>query len=212
MIYLVRHGESVANIEGLYQGQTYDTNLSDLGKEQVKQISGYFQKIVQDGAKIDDIWVSPLTRTKETALPISSSLHIPYKLEPLLLEADHGVWSGKGKDWVCDNYMGFCEIWWNTPSKAEFPEGEKFVEVVERAKELVAKLPKDKNIILVSHDNTIRAILSVAENRDIDKMWDYPLENACICVLEEKNDGYDLKEIIVEHLNGLRSDVAHQVR
>ena len=33
-IYLVRHAESLANAQGIYQGQTYDTPLSNLGKKQ----------------------------------------------------------------------------------------------------------------------------------------------------------------------------------
>ncbi|MEK9143344.1 MAG: histidine phosphatase family protein, partial [Patescibacteria group bacterium] len=30
-IYLIRHAESIANAQGIYQGQTYDTELSVRG-------------------------------------------------------------------------------------------------------------------------------------------------------------------------------------
>lgn len=212
MIYLVRHGESIANIEEVYQGQTYDTDLSPKGKDQVASVARYFKELQNENQEFDEIWVSPLTRTKQTAQPISTALGVPYKVEPLLLETDHGVWAGKGKDWVCDNYMPFCEIWWNKPSQADFPKGEKFTQVVKRAREVLEKADPNKDYIFVSHDNTIRAILSVAQDRDVDKMWDYPLENACISVLEFKDGKYDLKEIIVEHLNGIRSDLAQQLQ
>lgn len=207
MIYLVRHGESAANTEGKYQGQTYDTHLSALGKRQVQLIANYFKD-----KKIDEIWVSPLTRTKETAQAISIAVSLPYRLEPLLLETDHGEWAGKEKKWVKRHYPEFSKIWQERPGEADFPGGERFADVVERARKVLERHPDgEKNVIMVSHDNTIRAILSVAERRDINKMWDYPMENASIAVLSKKGDFYDLEEIIISHLGQLRSDVAEQV-
>ena len=41
-IYLIRHGESIANTLSIYQGQTYDTDLSPLGNRQVYALHDYF--------------------------------------------------------------------------------------------------------------------------------------------------------------------------
>lgn len=206
MIYLVRHGESTANAEGKYQGQTYDTHLSAFGKKQVKKIASYFKD-----KKVADVYVSPLTRTKETAQIVSSAVGKPYQLEPLLLETDHGDWAGKEKEWIFKHYPEFVETWQNNPKHVSFPNGEDFLDVVERAKDVLKAHPgRDRDIVFISHDNTIRAILSVAEGREINKMWDYPLENASISILTPHDDRYELREVVVEHLNGLRSEVDTQ--
>jgi len=61
-IIVVRHAESVANTEGIYQGQTYDTDLSELGKKQTKALANRLNDL-----ELRKIITSPLKRTYKTA-------------------------------------------------------------------------------------------------------------------------------------------------
>ena len=65
---------------------------------------------------------------------------------------------------------------------------------------------------IVTHDNILRAMISLINNTDIDKMWEIPLETAALNFFEvnkvnQKNLFRVLKLNDVEHLAGLRNDV-----
>ena len=64
-IYLVRHGESIANAKGIHQGQKIDTSLSKKGLEQAKKIA---ERLKDENFEI--IYSSDLKRAYETAKEI----------------------------------------------------------------------------------------------------------------------------------------------
>lgn len=68
-IYLIRHAESIANTQGKYQGQTYDTPLSPLGEMQSQALRNRFV-----GTRFDQVFSSPLKRTTQTAMAISQNV------------------------------------------------------------------------------------------------------------------------------------------
>ena len=62
MIYFLRHGESKANVEGLFAGQREDSPLSETGVAQAEKAA---QELCSK--KIDRIIASRLIRTRQTA-------------------------------------------------------------------------------------------------------------------------------------------------
>lgn len=62
-LYLIRHGETVDNVAGLYAG-VRDSALTVHGVEQANRLGNYF---AQNGVKISHIFASPLTRAFKTA-------------------------------------------------------------------------------------------------------------------------------------------------
>ena len=88
-LFLVRHGQSQANLGRRYTGQ-FDTPLTDLGKEQAAALQPILGKY-----KFDKVYSSDLQRTRDTcanALPGAEC-----ELLPLLREYDVG--SIVGKTW-----------------------------------------------------------------------------------------------------------------
>ena len=65
-IYLVRHGESIANAKGIHQGQKIDTSLNKKGLEQAKKIA---ERLKDENFEI--IYSSDLKRAYETAREIA---------------------------------------------------------------------------------------------------------------------------------------------
>lgn len=61
-IYLVRHGETTANREGIIQGQT-DTKLNELGVKQASLVAGALKAVTFDLA-----FSSDLSRASEVSL------------------------------------------------------------------------------------------------------------------------------------------------
>ena len=61
ILYAVRHGESIWNIEGRLTGWT-DVALTDLGRDQARALRPILQE-----HRFDSVWSSPLIRAYETA-------------------------------------------------------------------------------------------------------------------------------------------------
>ena len=93
-ITFLRHGESVGNANGYFQGQS-DYPLNKTGKAQVHSL---VERWKEDEADFDLIIASPLSRARQTAELIASSFHIALELEDLWMERDNGYLAGLTHD------------------------------------------------------------------------------------------------------------------
>ncbi|MBR1948829.1 MAG: histidine phosphatase family protein [Alphaproteobacteria bacterium] len=87
--YIFRHGESTYNIAGKIQGQTNDSELTDLGKEQAENIG---KKLKNKGVEI--IVTSPLFRAVQTAELVNRSIEKNIVEDNRFTEVDVGVVEG----------------------------------------------------------------------------------------------------------------------
>ena len=86
----LRHGESVGNAESRWQGQS-DYPLTGKGKAQALALA---ERWKSEGAKFDLVISSPLTRAKETAEIIASTLGVTLEFDPIWLERNIGEMEG----------------------------------------------------------------------------------------------------------------------
>ncbi|MFC1936538.1 histidine phosphatase family protein [Chloroflexota bacterium] len=93
-ITFLRHGESVGNADGYFQGQ-HDFVLTDQGRKQADLLAHRWQK---EGAKFDLVISSPLARAKETAEIISEKLGVKLEYDPIWMERDNGILAGVHRD------------------------------------------------------------------------------------------------------------------
>ena len=70
-IYLVRHGETTADVEDRYGGD-YDDHLTEKGTKQAKDLAK-----VLSGKGIELIYHSPKIRAVETAQIVAAELKVP---------------------------------------------------------------------------------------------------------------------------------------
>jgi len=165
-LILVRHGESEWNAKGMWTG-LIDIQLSEKGKQESRLAARALKDI-----KIDIAYTSPLIRAKQTLDEIISVLNYP-KLETIenkaLSERDYGELTGKNK-WEIEKEVGeemFLKIrrGWNTPIK----NGETLKDVYNRVisyyqSEVLPKLKIGKNVLIVAHGNSLRALVKYLEN------------------------------------------------
>lgn len=101
-LYLVRHGETVANKAHILQGQT-DGELNDTGRRQAGEVR---KKL--NGTEIDVYVASDLQRAVETCKIIAGQEYDNLVTTPLLRERDWGSFTGKyipdleGQTWPDD--------------------------------------------------------------------------------------------------------------
>ena len=111
-LVLVRHGLSSFNAEGMIQGRTDDSLLTDTGYEQATKAGKAVSKI-----NFDSIYSSPLVRAAETAKTIRKSLKKDTDIifDKNLLEVDLSEWSGLKNDEIKNKFPENYPIWKNDP-------------------------------------------------------------------------------------------------
>jgi 2,3-bisphosphoglycerate-dependent phosphoglycerate mutase len=97
---LLRHGQSVGNAEGYYQGQS-DFPLNDTGIQQAQALARRWQV---EGVAFDQIISSPLARAHQTALILAETLGGKVELEPDWMERNNGRLAGMRPEQAAELY------------------------------------------------------------------------------------------------------------
>lgn len=172
-LYLVRHGESEANRDGIIQGH-YDSNLSELGVAQAKKIGKRLQNY-----NFDLVYSSDLKRAIKTANEILKYHDNELNLDKQLREIHRGDWTGKKRSEIPIEKIDFSDF-----ENHRFPNGESPKEHRERVKKFFENNKeefKDKSILIVSHGGTTKKILSYMLDLDIEKTHNkFRTKNTCL--------------------------------
>jgi 2,3-bisphosphoglycerate-dependent phosphoglycerate mutase len=167
-LILIRHGKSEYNKLGLWTGWT-DVSLIEEGLEEARLAGDAIKDIA-----LDMVHVSNLKRTHETWREIQRVIgrdDLSVKESEALKERSYGIHTGKNK-WDVKKEIGeeaFRKIrrGWNVP----IPEGETMKDVHDRAvpyykAHILPELRAGKNVLIVGHGNTLRALVKYLERMD----------------------------------------------
>ena len=88
--FFVRRGQTEWNVEDKICGST-DSPLTELGRQQAKEAG---EKILSGKIKVDEIFYSPLSRARDTALIISEITGITACEDSCLFRQNFGKWDG----------------------------------------------------------------------------------------------------------------------
>lgn len=91
ILTLVRHGETSANLAGVWHGST-DAPLTERGREQALRVARFLHESFGDASAV---YSSPLLRARETAGAIASLLGLELRVDADLSEYHLGSWEGK---------------------------------------------------------------------------------------------------------------------
>ena len=203
--YLIRHGRTVWNDQGLMQG----SGNSDLTEGGVKgaQLTG---KALADVPFVA-AYSSCLQRTIDTANHILSERDIPLFQHNGLNEHAFGSW--EGQDIAIIRELDEFRIMQEDPAnyKAESNGGETWGELAERAMKAIhdiAKIHDNGNILVVSHGHTIRLLMGLFNGATWQTHREEgnsePMRNTSISIVRYIQNGNDV-QFIIEKCN----DVAH---
>lgn len=195
-LILLRHGQSIWNLENLFTGWT-DVGLTEKGEEEART-SG--RLMVEEGLKPDVMHTSVLTRATETAdlaLEEAGWTDIPTKRSWRLNERHYGALQGLNKKETAEEHGDEQVLMWRRsydirppaldpsderhPSHderytdvdpADLPATECLKDVVERMlpywhDEIAPDLKEGKTVLVVAHGNSLRALV-----KHLDKIPD----------------------------------------
>ena len=182
-IFLVRHGETNFNIEGIVQGRLIDSDLNDTGVKQSKLLCQLFF-----GKKIDHIYLSTLKRTYQTMEPLINN-GIPFSCEKDLDEFCFGTIEGTPIfDEQGNSILKKVLIEWkNGDYQKRFEGGESPVEAIERVKNGFNKIfakNNEKQIIVCLHQRILRIVMCYLLRKPLSEMDKYPHHNTGISIVD----------------------------
>lgn len=171
--YLLRHGESLKNVEG-FQSSWPEKIRVPLTRKGIKQIKEVALKL--ENKNIDYIFNSDLLRTKQTADIIGKKLRIKPKDDKRLREIGLGEFNGKslkeyGKYWNMGQNITPMEHY-SRRFTVSPPGGENYIEIEKRLINFLKETEKKykaKNILIISHGRTLSLFEKVIYKHSIKK-------------------------------------------
>lgn len=146
-IYLLRHGQTLWNAAGRFQGQL-NSPLSETGREQASAMGQILAREISNPTAYA-MHVSPLGRTLETGELIKN--HFPFSADrqPRLMEIDFGDWSGMSHYEISQEYPDLLTGHDGQSWQFFAPGGESLADMQARAQLWLASL--SGSTIAVSH-------------------------------------------------------------
>lgn len=184
--YLIRHGESTANRDGLYAGQT-DVPLTEGGCRQAYALAERFANV-----HLDLIVASDRQRSLTTARILADRRATQVKVDPRLRECHFGLWEGLSYDAVVSRWHDAFREWWNGGEETAPPGGESWRDLYQRTvtawEEYLQQL-RTGTIALITHKGPILAILSRVLEIDRHRVLRLHIASASVTVVDYYDEG-----------------------
>ena len=176
-IHLVRHGETVMNVQVRFRGLA-DVPLNDRGRMQAAEVAEHLSTV-----GISAVYTSPLGRAREVADEIvrASGTAEAVSLD-LLANLDYGEWEGLTREECAERDAAAYELYAHDPENAYCPGGETLASAADRVmaglREIGRRHPGE-SVAAVSHGVMLRlAILRVLGARGGDWQFAIPMGSA----------------------------------
>lgn len=188
---LIRHGQSEYNALGLWTGLT-DVPLNEEGLAEAQRAADALRDV-----RLDVGFTSALKRAQETMdeiLRCLGRMDLPVISHPALNERDYGDLTGKNKWQVRDEYGEEQWLKWRRSWDYPVPGGETLKDVHARVVPyfqavIVPELRAGRNVIVVAHGNSLRALLKHLENISDEVIPTVELGTAEVYLYEVDGEG-----------------------
>jgi broad specificity phosphatase PhoE len=194
-IYLIRHGETLANREFRYIGSRDDA-LSAVGEVQATQLASALTTL-----PIAAVYSSPLQRARRTATAIAGPHQLAVQETPELRECSFGAWEGLSRAEVLTQDAAHLHAWEKDATTAP-PDGESFAAMQQRVCTFVEQLAEQhagEAIVLVSHVGPIKVLLAAAIEAPLSAAFRIFLDPATISVVDWQPGGHALVRLVNSH-------------
>jgi len=167
-ILLARHGETVFNVEGRWQGQS-DSPLTERGRAQARELA---RALVSEA--IAAVYSSDLGRASETASVVAAAHGLPVVTDTRLREVHVGEWTGLGRAEIDAAFPNGLKQWATTPAQYVIAGGEPIGVAQLRALEFFGKRlhqHSGETVVVISHGAISQAILVHAMGGTVQDLW-----------------------------------------
>ena len=193
MIIFLRHAQAENNAKRILAGRTEGIHLTKTGIEQAERIAKYLKPL-----DISAIYSSPIERASHTAEIVAKNNSLDHNLDDRLTEIDMGKFTRMNYDDMFAKYGNiFLKFYENDPVIAEH-EVETYLHVQRRVLDMVdhvVKKHKNENVILVTHMDPIKSILSTVMDLKPKALFELIIANASLTIIKEQDGKFSLSAI-----------------
>lgn len=180
-LYIIRHGETDLNRQGIVQGNGVDSELNAVGRKQAHLFYQYYNNI-----HFDYIVTSNLKRTHQTVEPfVLRGTHKDWIKLHELNEISWGVHEGKkGDETQHESYKKLMNDWESGVYDTKIEGGESAAELHQRVHKAIEFLTQPqyqgKNILLCTHGRTLLCMLTILNKHPLSMMNSFKHQNTCL--------------------------------
>ena len=195
MIIFLRHGQAENNVKRILAGRTDGIPLTKTGIKQAERIAEYLKPL-----DISAIYSSPIERASHTAKIVAENNSMDCELDDRITEIDMGRFTLMNYDDMFARYGNvFLKFYENNPIIAEH-KVETFSHVRKRILDIVDYVIKkhgNQNVVLVTHMDPIKSILSVVMDLNPKTLFELVIANASLTIIKEQDRKLSLSAINV---------------
>lgn len=191
-LYIIRHGETELNKQGIVQGRGINSDLNDTGRAQAEAFYAKYKDVA-----FDKVYTSELKRTHQTVKGFIDA-GLPWTQLSGLDELAWGTWEGQPND---ENAMAafksIMEKWTSGDYDARFEGGESPADVIVRQKqalEVIRSAKDEKTVLICMHGRAMRLFLCLLTGRPLSEMTEFPHLNTTLYKVEMTGDQYVITE------------------
>ncbi|MCH8914300.1 MAG: histidine phosphatase family protein [Thaumarchaeota archaeon] len=189
-IIFLRHGQAKNNTERILAGRTEGVPLTDTG---IKQ-SEYAAELLEH-MNISAIYSSPIERAKHTAEIVGKHNSLDVTIDDRLNELDMGKFTGMPYDKIFNSHGNVFIKFYNDELEIAHNGVETFTQVKKRILEIVDHVIEkhpDENVLLVTHMDPIKAMLSTIVDLSPINLFELIIANASLNIFREKDRKFSL--------------------
>lgn len=195
-LYIMRHGETDLNKNGIVQGRGVDSDLNETGRVQGEAFFKRYNNIT-----FDKIYTSKLKRTHQT---VDSFIKKGISWEQLsgLDELAWGKYEGeKSTPQLREDFKKLIEAWalghYDVKVEGGESPNEVYIRQAAAMKHILAQ-DDEQTVLICMHGRAMRLLMCLLMKRSLDKMDEYPHQNTSLYVLN-----YDGNDFAFETFNSL---------
>jgi broad specificity phosphatase PhoE len=208
-IYIIRHGQTDFNLQGIVQGSGVNSSINDKGRLQAQAFFDTYKEV-----PFDKIYTSALKRTTESVQPFID-LGIPFVQLEGLNEISWGKKEGQPITLQEDAYYNWMLSQWQLGNTHERIEGGESPEDVTNRQDgafnYIMSKTGERTILICMHGRAMRILLCRLLNYPLRSMDMFEHQNLCLYQLDFTGSMFSVKKHNdADHLKLLKNTKNHQ--
>ncbi|MDQ4141261.1 MAG: histidine phosphatase family protein [Bacteroidota bacterium] len=198
-VYLLRHGQTDYNLQGIIQGSGVDSSLNATGREQAQLFFQSYKHVA-----FDKVYTSVLQRSIQSVQGFID-LGIPHETHPGLNEICWGIREGTRVTPEGDAYyFDVLQKWQQGDITLRMEGGESPQDVADRQQKFLDVLlsrPEEQTVLVCMHGRAMRILLCKLLHYPLQCMDIFEHHNLCLYLLQYTGSFFSIhRHMDIEHL------------